>query len=171
MTSTVTAALSRLVLGWAFVGSALWWVLSVQPSTGPVVTLFDRHITKADLPALPLLVTGLLLSVLAVVGRRARRATVSTVLLSLSGVTGWLALWWVAIEPAGDGALIAPITPTHGVTESDIIVIPTMLVAALCGLLGVVQLIRSAAPYPGDGVDGAGGDAGLPLTALFGSPD
>ncbi len=166
MTSTVVAALARLVLGWGFAAAALWWVLSVQPATGPVATLLGRQLTKADLPALPLLVAGGLLSVLAVVGRRARSAAVATLLLSLFGASGSLALWWLAIEPAGEGQVVAPITPQHGITESDLVVIPTVVFAAACGVFGLVALVRSAIPLP------AAGEPEAPLLqAMFGSAD
>ena len=144
MTSTVLAALGRLVLGWWFASAALWWVLSVQPASGPVATILNRNLTKADLPAFPLLVAGGLLSVLAVVGRRARPAAISTVLLSMFGLAGWLAVWWLAIEPAGEGAVLAPITPSHGITESDILAVPTLLISAACGIYGLFELVRSA---------------------------
>lgn len=144
MRTSVAAALGRLVLGWAFGAAAVWWVLSVQPAGNPVATVLNRQLTKADLPALPLLVAGGLLSVLAVVGRREWSGTVSTVMLSLFGVMGWLAMWWLAIEPAGDGNVIAPITPRHGITESDLVVIPTVLLAAACGVFGLFELLRSA---------------------------
>jgi hypothetical protein len=144
MTSTLLAALGRLVLGWWFAAAALWWVLSVQPATGPVATILNRTLTKADLPAVPLLVAGGLLSVLAVVGRRPRSAAISTVLLSMFGLTGWLAVWWLTIEPAGEGAVLAPITPSHGITESDIVAVPTLLISAACGIYGLFELVRSA---------------------------
>lgn len=149
MRTSVAAGLGRLALGWAFAAAALWWVLSVQPAAGPVATVLDRQVTKADLPALPLLATGGLLSVLAVVGRREWSGTVSAVLLSIFGVTGWLAMWWLAIEPAGDGALIAPITPSHGITESDLVVVPTIVIAAACAMFGVFELLRSAVTLNG----------------------
>jgi hypothetical protein len=144
MTSTVVAGLARLVLGWGFAAAALWWVLSVQPASGPVATILNRQLTKADLPALPLLAAGGLLSILAVVGRQPRPAMISTVLLSLFAVTGWMAMWWLAIEPAGEGAVLAPITPSHGITQSDIVVFPTILMAATCGVGGLVGLVLSA---------------------------
>lgn len=144
LTPSPLAALARLVLGWGFAATALWWVLSVQPAGGPVATILNRQLTKADLPALPLLAAGGLLSVLAVVARHSRSATIATGMLSLFGTTGWLAMWWLAIEPAGDGAVLAPITPAHGITESDIVVVPTVLIAAGCGIYGLVELVRSA---------------------------
>jgi hypothetical protein len=64
--------------------------------------------------------------------------------LSLFAVTGWMAMWWLAIEPAGEGAVLAPITPSHGITQSDIVVFPTILMAATCGVGGLVGLVLSA---------------------------
>lgn len=167
MTSTVPAALARLMLGWAFAAAALWWVLSVQPAEGPAATVLGRELTKADLPALPLLVTGALLNILAVMGRRARAATASTLLLSLSGVTGWIAMWWLAIEPTGDGAVVAPLTPRHGITESDLVAIPTAVFAVACGVVGLIELWRSASPYPPT----EGPDAAVSVETLFGSTE
>ena len=167
MTSTVTAALGRLVLGWGFAALGLLWVLSVQPATGPAATVFVRELTKADLPALPLLVAGGLLSVLAVVGRRARSATISTLFLCLFGAVGWLSMWWLAIEPAGEGAVVVPVTPGHGITESDVVVIPAVVLAAVCGLFGLFELLRSMLPEPA--ADGS--DPGVPVQAFFRSTE
>lgn len=166
-TTTVSAALARLALGWAFAAAALWWVLSTQTTTGPVVTVLGRQLTKADLPALPLVVAGGFLSVLAVIGRRSRPAAASMVLLSMFGVSGWVALWWLAIEPTGDGSVIAPLSPSQGITESDVIVIPTVLVAAASGLGGLIALWQSASPYRAADAP----DAPVPLQSFFGSAD
>lgn len=172
MTSSIPAALTRLVLGWAFVGAGLWWVFSVEPGTRVMFTLLNREFTTADLPALPLLVAGVLLSVLAVVGRRARRATVATVLLFLSGVTGWVAVWWLAIEPAGGGAVFPPLTPAPGITVSDSVVIATTVMAAVCGLGGLVELARSAVPVESAYVDrDEGADSSFALATFFRSED
>lgn len=168
MTSTVLGALTRLVLGWGFAGAALWWVLSVQPAAGPAASLLGRQLTKADLPALPLVIAGGLLSILAVVGRRARSAIISTVLLSLFGLSGWLAMWWLAIEPTGDGDVIAPITPRHGLTESDVVVLPTVAVAAICGIVGLAALWHAAVPYR---TSGDPGDQPSAVQAFFGLTD
>lgn len=166
VTTSVPAALSRLVLGWGFAAAAAWWMLSIQPAAGPAATVFGRQLTKADLPAMPLFVAGGLLSVLAVIGHRSRPATISTVLLCMFGFAGWLGVWWLAIEPTGNGAVIAPITPRHGISESDVVVIPTILVSAVCGLFGLLELLRSAAPFPSEA-----GDPAVPFQSLFGSSD
>jgi hypothetical protein len=167
MTTTVVAALSRLVLGAAYASAALLWVLATHPQTVALVTLGGRQLTRADLPAVPLLCAGALLAVLAVVGRRARAAAAATVLLAAFGAVGWLGTWWLAVAPEGEGDIVAPISPSHGVTESDLVAVPTLLVAVVCGLAGLLALWRAAASEP----DRGDGEGTVAVRALFGGRD
>jgi len=140
---TAAAVLLRLLLAGFFGVTAVLWLLSTEPTAQALVTVQDRQLNRLDLAAAPLLLAGLLLGVLAVLGRRRRPARAATVLLVLSGVAGWAGTWWVSAEPVDEGQTVARLSHGHGLTQGDLLILPVLAVAGICGLAALVTLLRS----------------------------
>jgi hypothetical protein len=105
----------------------------------------DGHaLTRVDLAVVPMLLASGSLLALAAVGRNREPARAATVWFTPAGLVGWIGIWWVVSDPLGEGSTVAPVTPSHGLTESDVLALPVLAVAGLCGAAGVVLLVRSA---------------------------
>jgi hypothetical protein len=145
MTTTRAAVALRLLLGAAFAVLAVAWLFTTEP-TGRILGDVRGHLlTRADLAVVPMLLASASLFLLAAVGRARRPARAATVWFTLAGLVGWIGIWWVASDPLGEGTTVAPLTRSHGLTESDLLALPVLAVAGLCGAAGVVALLRSAA--------------------------
>jgi hypothetical protein len=144
MTTTRAAVALRLLLGAAFAVLAVAWLFVTEP-TGRILGDVGGHlVTRADLAAVPMLLASGSLLVLAAVGRARQPARAATVWFTLAGLVGSAGIWWVATDPLGEGTTVAPLTRSHGLTESDVLALPVLAVAGLCGAAGLVSLVRSA---------------------------
>ena len=146
--TTVGAALLRLLLGCGFAVAAVGWLFVTEPGHRVLLEVGGRQLTRLDAAATPLLVTASLLVALAVVGRQAKPATTATVWFVLAGVVGWVGMWWVSSEPLGEGEVLAKVSETHGLTQSDLLALPFLLIAGSCGVAGLVELARSSRRPP-----------------------
>jgi len=145
----VTAARAtclRLTLGWIFATSAAGWLTTTGPGRRVLLTVGEHEFTRLDLPVLPLLATAALLLVLSVVAKAPRAAWAATWYLSLAGALGSVGLWWLTSEPIGDRTTVVRVTPTHGLTLSDLAAAPTLAAATVCCAIGAVSLVRSLRP-------------------------
>ena len=143
------AVLLRLLVGAGFGLAGFAWLFHTAATVErALLTVGERSITRLDVAALPLLVTGCLLVLLATFARRAGPATAATVWLVVSGVLGALGAWWLSIDPLGEGEVLASVDATHGFTQSDLLVLPVLAVAAGCGVAGAVAFVRSLQTRP-----------------------
>ena len=122
----------------------MWWLFTTPNTERALVSVFGRQVTRADLPAAPLMVTGIGLVVLACIGWRARDARLATVYLVLFGVAGTGAAWWLSVDRSREGVTLLKLGHSHGVTESDLLALPFVAVAVACAVGGLYALRRSA---------------------------
>jgi hypothetical protein len=126
-----------------FAAAGVAWLLATVPERRVLLTVGDHYFTRQDLPAIPLLAASALLLVLAVTSGAERPAWAATVLLGLAGVLGCIGLWWLSADPLGEQGTVLRLTRAHGVTLSDLMAAPILMIAAICAAVGVVNLVRS----------------------------
>lgn len=135
--------LLRGTLGAALFAWAVVWILSASSDKRTLVTIGGHPLTRVDLPAVPLALAGLALIGLAVAGRATRPARAAAVLLVVAGVSGWFAVGWLSQTPIAEGQVLARLSRRHGLTESDLVVLPVLAVGMLAGLAGLVEALRA----------------------------
>lgn len=134
------------MLGACFAVAAFAWLFATEPTHRVLLEVAGKQLTRLDLAAAPLFATAGLLVLLSVLGRQARSARAATVWFVLAGGVGWVGLWWVNSDPLGEGEVLTKVSETHGLTQSDLLALPFLLIAGVCGVAGLQGLLRSAAP-------------------------
>lgn len=140
---TVGGSMLRGAVALLLMAAATAWVFTTESDRRPLLSVGARQLTRVDLPAVPLALTGALLLVVAVLGRHARPARSAALWLVAAAVLGWIAVGWLSEEPVEEGRVLAEVSATHGVTESDLAALPVLAAGLLSGLVGAVQALRS----------------------------